>query len=162
MSSDPGPRGENAPYDGPVYVADNERFYESPDQASETLWDQGREPTAMTVHPCSVEQVGTPDLREYVEENWACEYDDPDGVDWEPTRAALEAMATCQAVLEAEAPRIWRPLLKERITLPAVDCPDCGRPSNEPWPQDVGDCHYCGRPREDEAPTNGRNVEAAR
>lgn len=104
--------------DGPVFVADNEHFYESADAAAEALYDDGIEPTLALAHPCHVGPVAMPDLHTFVDEAWGEEFEDGfyDGL----PKAATEAIDECVKKLTPLAPTVWTPNERERVVLPAV------------------------------------------
>lgn len=133
----------------PVYVPSlSPYFFDCAESAADAAWDDGLDPTTVEAHPCSVGQAPVPYLIDIVEEAWAEQYDDPDAYDVqipEPLRSELDDLY--QQLTEA-SPTVWTPRTRERVTLPAVECPECGHASNEPWPEHWGDCHFCGRPSE--------------
>lgn len=159
---------DEAAIDTPVYVPSlSPHFFDSAESAAERAWDDGLDPTTVEAHPCTVGKCPVPCLVELVEEAWWEQYDDPDAYDVgipEPLRSELDAL---NGRLEAAAPTVWTPRLRERVVLPAVDCPECGRASNEPWPEHVADCDFCGRPSDSglditppEREQNGSSSEA--
>lgn len=94
-------------------------FYRTAHEAAEALWDDGKDPTEAIAHPCTVGKASTPDLREYIEEAWGEQFEDPDIVDI-PDRLAT-VCREFQAVVESMAPASWIPRTGERVALPAID-----------------------------------------
>jgi hypothetical protein len=143
---------------GPVWVETlSPYFFSEAHEAAQAAWDDGLEPTTLVAVPCLVRKAHTPDLREHVEETWWCEYDDPDPLHL-PKRV-IDALAEAQRLCDEAAPDVWEPMPRKRVILPPVQCPDCGRASNEPWDDLAPDCSYCGRPNEaDEQAPSGAIV----
>lgn len=102
-------------YDGPVYVDNESRYYEDQWAAAEALYDDGCENFAdVIVHPCNVTQSPVPDIHDWLEETWSCEFE----YDYyELSKVASDAIATCAAALESERPTVWAPRMNERIVL---------------------------------------------
>lgn len=115
------------PYNGePVYVDDIDRFFTDAAEAADWLWDTGRtavDVVRLIVHPCRTRRVGTPDLRELVEDAWS--EDSPDDSDYTVlSRHLTDALATVQALAESEAPEVWEPRLTERVVISPVFASD--------------------------------------
>jgi hypothetical protein len=138
---------DDVPYDGPVYVSDFDRFFASPDEAEEWVWDNGKCPTTVEAHPCKVVKAGTPNLIECIEENW---YNSHDDEPWGVSRPLAALLNTALEMAAPAPPDLWDPLIKERITLSPFECPECGVPSNEAWGDLRGPCHFCARPHDEE------------
>lgn len=103
----------------PVLAGD--KFYEDVDAAAEAIWDDGRDPTTVIAHPCTVGRADTPLIQEWVEEHWYTQFEDPDESTTEMSKVAAEACAALQTLLESEAPISWIPRTKERVLLQAID-----------------------------------------
>jgi hypothetical protein len=101
----------------PVYVDDSDTHYEDAYGGWEAeVWDGERLAADVLVRPCDVRKRPAPDLVEHVEDSW---YVDA-GLDESPlSRKGAEALASAQAVLEAERPEEWKPILTRRLALPA-------------------------------------------
>lgn len=72
------------------------------------------------VHPCSVGPVDTPDAEtiwEYITEQWACEFDDPEDMP-EPCDTGGELLTAALEHIAQHAPEIWRPDVACRIVIP--------------------------------------------
>lgn len=137
----------------PVYVETcSPNYFSDAWEAAEAVWDDGRDPTKVTAHPCTVRKAPVPDLVDTIEEAWAAEFDDPGCYEPRiPDAIAAEIMSLTERLL-AVAPTVWVPVLAETVTLPDIDCPDCGRPASETWQEWDGSCGFCGRPNpEDQA-----------
>ena len=93
-------------------------FYRTAHEAAEALWDDGKDPTKVIAHPCTIGKAGTPDLQEYIEESWGEQYEDPDAIDF-PDRLTT-VCREFQAAVEAMAPACWSPRTGERVALPAI------------------------------------------
>lgn len=100
----------------PVYVEDTDTYYEGAREAWEAeVWDRERPADDVLVRPCDVRKQAAPDLAEHVEECWYLDT----GLDHSSvSRKASDALAAAQAVLEAERPEVWEPILTRRLALP--------------------------------------------
>lgn len=105
-------------HDGPVFVADNEKWYSDVDAAAEAIYDDAGDPTQALVHPCSVGNVAVPDVHSYVDEAWGDNFEDGiyDGL----PKDAVEAIDVLLKVLAGCAPVVWTADFKKRVVLPVV------------------------------------------
>lgn len=110
-------------HDGPVYVDDLDRFFESMAEAADYLLDVEHDAAVeqpddgWLIHPCTVAKAGTPDLTDTVLEAWADNYDDADLID--DLRPGLaSALADAQRYAQSMAPDVWRPDLTRRVVAP--------------------------------------------
>lgn len=121
-------------HEGPVYVDFLNRFFPTPRDAFEALWDDGIEPDdgAALIQPCTVGKAGTPDLIETIEEMWACDYEDPDAMDLTLPKDLVLILTGVQGLVEKAAPDVWNPRIKERIVLPPMPPPVNHRAGMDP------------------------------
>lgn len=150
------------PVDEPVYVETvSPHYFRSVDDAAVAVWDDGGDPSTVKAHPCDVGRAHTPDIEEYVTETWSEGFEDPGCWDVEVPEPLATELADFQRRLAEAAPIVWTPRLKETVALPAVDCPDCGTASNEPWDDLRPPCGYCGRPADRDVLVSGGTQEGA-
>lgn len=130
--------------DTPVYCPTISPYYfDSVDSAALAAWDDGEEPTSVEAYYCTVRGVYVPPLVDVVEEAWAEEYEDPDEHGLQIPEPLRSELTDVYNRLVEIAPIVWVPDMHRTAYLPAVDCPQCGRWSNEPVNEDAPECGFC-------------------
>lgn len=111
----------------PVYIDTDEwgnSFFPNLQEACERILDDDMQldpEIICRVHPCSVGPVETPDVAtiwDYIVEQWASEFDDPDDLPEDPCDTGSELLLAALEHIAQHAPEIWRPDMECRIIIP--------------------------------------------
>lgn len=106
---------------GPVYLADNDKYFPNLAELAEYVWDELMDPATVYAHPCDEHPPYTPDIADRVLEAWREEAAEDIADDIGLSSEAAAKIAELQEFLEKQAPVLWWPRMRERLEVPLIE-----------------------------------------